>query len=189
MLTEKETVALAVVPEQDVSLADRDLSLMMSKSITSLYCKVLMKPEQNRWEERCGCCAAAAGLPAHLGLHETLPSPWNVRFRLRLSAQAESRYWLSSSCSSFCNIPIGAVRTLLLRVECWSDSGDGVKVTDVRNRHLLFMHILKRPTAPFSAFQSKRSDTESLFVYLPKLKFHRENQTVLYIQATTILFY
>lgn len=61
MLTEvcrEVNVALAVVPEQDVSLADRDLSLMMSKSITSLYCKVLMKPEQNRWEER-GCCATA----------------------------------------------------------------------------------------------------------------------------------
>lgn len=180
-----------MVPEQDVSLADRDLSLMMSKSITSLYCKVLMKPEQNRWEERCGCCAAAAaaaGLPAHLGLHETLPSPWNVRFRLRLSAQAESRYWLSSSCSSFCNIPIGAVRTLLLRVECCG-SGDGVKVTDVRKKHLLFMHILKRPTAPFSAFQSKRSDIKSFFVYLPKSMFAREKQTVVYIQDMTILFY
>lgn len=66
-------MALAVVPEQDVSLADRDLSLMMSKSITSsLYCKVLMKPEQNRWEERVAVLlqgtsshhCAAAGLPA-----------------------------------------------------------------------------------------------------------------------------
>lgn len=119
-------MALAVVPEQDVSFAaDRDLSLMMSKSITSLYCKVLMKPEQNKWEER-GWAAAGhvqpplccwAGLPPHFGRHETLPSPWNVRFRLRLSAQVESRYWLSSSCLSFCNIRQGAVRRDVVTVK------------------------------------------------------------------------
>jgi hypothetical protein len=38
----------------------------------------------------------------YLGLQEMLVSPWKERFRLPLSAQEESRYLSSSSCSSFC---------------------------------------------------------------------------------------
>lgn len=47
---------------------------------------------------------------AYFGFQETLAMPWKARFRLRLSAQVELRYWLSSSCSSFWNRQI-AMRT------------------------------------------------------------------------------
>lgn len=54
----------------------------------------------------CLCCCLLIlirkAFPYLVNLNLTSSNPCTWRFKLRLSDQAESRYWSSSSCSSFC---------------------------------------------------------------------------------------